>query len=353
MMRRRWFGLSLTPLLAIAVACSSPVEPGGPVTVTSAVGLAPTNGTFFAHATQPVTLKIANGTTTGATGSISYTFEVASDSGFASIRASRDVSETAGETSITLETMPPGNYYWHVRTNSDGTKGEFSSPMTFTIGPIVLVGTPAPSFPADGATLVVLRPALTVPNVNHTLSTGQFLYQFDVARDSAFTNVIESRTLPEGKGQTLFIPALSLPALTTVFWRVQVTDTASGTKGLPSPIVSFTTGTELTSLWPRTQPPGRNNGMPPGFHWDPQVFTSFTGVSIASPTLEMRQVFDLLARGMSPQGAIDWMRGNGYPTSATYVPAHFPDGSNDLIRFDFLCMVYLNLHWDVQPRAGG
>src|SRR5436309_15819865 len=91
---------SLT-LLIVAAACekSSPTRPStaetaaGPaasvtdartgVTMVAAQPVTPTNGAQIVYATQPITLTVTNGVTTGGT-ALTYTFEVATDAAFGS-----------------------------------------------------------------------------------------------------------------------------------------------------------------------------------------------------------------------------------------------------------------------------
>ena len=71
-------------LCAGVTACAtSPVEPGGSVTVTTASPVSPANGAQIANVAQPVTLSINNAMVTDASAGVTYTFEVASDSAFA------------------------------------------------------------------------------------------------------------------------------------------------------------------------------------------------------------------------------------------------------------------------------
>ena len=62
--------------------------------------------------------------------------------------------------------------------------------------------------------------------------------------------------------------------------------------------------------------------------------------------MEEVRVFDLLDRGFDPQGAIDWMNGNGYRTIAAWYP------SVQVIGFQFEYMALVNGRWDIVLKAG-
>ena len=100
-------------------------------------------------------------------------------------------------------------------------------------------------------------------------------------------------------------------------------------------------------LWPGAPPPGSAGHAVRGDNWQVQTLNAFSGVSFISPTLEELRVFDLLDRGFDPQSAINWMNGNGYPTSAAYYP------SINVIGFPTEYMAFINGRWDLVLRVGG
>ena len=83
-----------------------------------------------------------------------------------------------------------------------------------------------------------------------------------------------------------------------------------------------------------------------GHSWNIDNVRSFDGVVFLSPRLQVLQTFDLLDRGYDPQGAIDWMKNNGYPTEAFFYPAVLSIG----FRYEYLALV--NGVWDLVIRAG-
>jgi hypothetical protein len=99
-------------------------------------------------------------------------------------------------------------------------------------------------------------------------------------------------------------------------------------------------------LWPGAQPPGANGQAIMGSFWNVEPLVSFDGVTFINPPIEEVRVFDLLDRGFDPQGALDWMNGNGYHTTAVYYPGPI------VIGFPYEYMAYVNGRWDIVLRAG-
>ncbi len=99
-------------------------------------------------------------------------------------------------------------------------------------------------------------------------------------------------------------------------------DVANNISSPPSAVQSFTTKPSQAAivaaqlgvpLWPGKQPPGTNGQAIMGSFWTVEPLVSFDGVTFLNPPIEEVRIFDLLDRGFDPQGAIDWMNGNGYP----------------------------------------
>jgi hypothetical protein len=225
--------------LVINVAgCTSPNAPG-----TSLVAFRPTspsNGTTFSYYSQPVTLVIASGVATG--GTLTSTVEVAIDAAFASIITTQTASsEASGRITIALDHLSPETtYYWRVKTSAGDNRGTVSSTQTFRIGPLLVIQAPTPIQPlAD--TFPQKRPTFTVANATHTGPDATLTYRFDIATDSAFTNVVTSGSAPEGVSQTSFIPGVDLTSGATYYWRARATDATKGATGGYSSPQPFTT----------------------------------------------------------------------------------------------------------------
>lgn len=214
-------------MFATLAACGrSPTSPAGSASVSAPGPAAPANGELVPNASQPVTLTVNNGTSTGGA-TVTYTFEVATDAAFTAIISSKDVPQGQGQTSLKLDVLPAGrDYYWHARTNSNNTAGTFSVPIKFTIGPSVTLGAPVPVSPVTGTT-ADQKPTLIVSNVSRTGSVGALSYRFEIASSPAFSTILTSGTVPEGSGSTSFTSTVELPAETTFYWRAQAIDPAN------------------------------------------------------------------------------------------------------------------------------
>lgn len=239
-MRVRSALLALT--VAVASCAKSPVTPAGATSVAAPALVSPANGAQIANAAQPVTLTINNGLVTSSAGTVTYTFEVATDTNFATTVASKDVAQGASQTSVKLDVLGAGrDYYWRARTKGDDTVGVFTAPQKFTIGPAVTLSAPTPVSPTAGSG-TPQRPTFTVTNAARTGPVGILSYRFEVSTSAAFSPITTSGTVTEGSsGSTSFTPAADLAADTAYFWRAQVTDPGSGISSAFSASQNFTT----------------------------------------------------------------------------------------------------------------
>jgi hypothetical protein len=346
--------LSVLPLVVAPIACSSsPAQPS----VTAPGPQQPANNAQISNASQPITLVVANSTTTGSA-PLTYTFEVATDAAFASkVFTNSSVPQGAnGVTSVQLGTLPGGlDYYWHVRAGATGT---FSTTFKFTIGPPIVINAPTPVAPLNGSTSTGW-PTLIVNDAVRSGPAGPLVYRFDIATSASFNPITLTGTTSETPNQTSFTPSPSqpAPAQTALFWRALAIDPVNVIASPPSAVQSFTysgppsvaaikAAQEGAILWPGAQPPGTNGQAALGGFWNVDTLISYTGVAFLSPPLETLQIFDLLDRGFDPQGAINWMHGNGYATVAAYYPAV------NVIGFTYEYMALNNGRWDLILKAG-
>ena len=237
-------------LLALAGCAKSPISPSGALTVALAAPLAPANGADIAHAAQPVRLTVDNASTSDPNAAVVYTFEVATDAGFGTRIVTRDVAQAADRTSLTLDPLPAGQYFWRVRARAGDTAGGPSASVTFTIAPAVTMGAPAPSSPASGAIVASTRPTLTVLNASRSGPVGLVVYRFEIAADAGFATVVASGATTEGTSTTSFTPAADLLFKTTYFWRARATDTGNDITGPYSPASTFSTPTDPSIYLP-------------------------------------------------------------------------------------------------------
>jgi hypothetical protein len=137
-------------------------------------------------------------------------------------------------------------------------------------------------------------------------------------------------------------PIRSISVLSLILLSLIVAGTACVSDNPTGPSSSSAWG----ALWTGTQPPGTSGHAVQGDNWQVQTLTAFNGITFVSPTLEELRVFDLLDRGFDPQGALDWLDGNGYLTSAVYY------SSVNVIGFATEYMAFINGRWDLVLRAG-
>lgn len=246
---KKYFSVwSALALVAMATACakssSSPTQPSTSTATTAASGgvsgtesasfttpgpAAPADGAQIKYASQPVTLTVNNAVTTGK-GTATYSFEVATDSGFSNKVVTQDgVAAGNGQTSFTLGTLG-GNtavtYYWRSHLVLGSSAGPNSRVRSFTIGPKVVLQAPVLSSPGSNA-YVGTQPTLTVNDVDRSGPAGTIVYTFQVADSSAFGNILYTGTATETPTATSHTVTKEL-AKGTYWWRVQATDTTNG-----------------------------------------------------------------------------------------------------------------------------
>ncbi len=209
------------------------------ITLTTPSPVTPADGAKFKYADQPLTLTVNNAATTG--GTITYSFQVASDSGFANVASEKDgVAAGSGTTNIKIDTLT-GNkdYFWRARAVVGSALGPWSKTRTFNVGPQVVIQAPTQISPANGGNSNGQTPSLTVSNASHTGPVGNLVYRFELSDSSAFTNLIGVSTVPEQGGQTTAQVSANLTANATYYWRVRVDDTTNGVSSPYSSVWSF------------------------------------------------------------------------------------------------------------------
>jgi hypothetical protein len=306
-----------------------------------------------------VTLIVLNALATKP-GATTYTFEVATDVSFASKVQTKDaVAEASGgQTSVRLDPLAPArDYYWRARAQSAGTTGVFGAIYRFTVGAAVILNAPTAVSPLTGA-ITAGWPILIVNNAPKSGPAGPVTYRFEVSTNNVFTSILLAGNVPEGVNRTSFVPPATLtpPAQTSLFWRATATDAANGVSSPPSATQNFTWSSPTQqsqiaaflglTLWPGTQPPGATGRATMGPGWAIQNLRSFDGVVFQNPPLEALQLFDLLDRGFDPDGAIGWMKSNGYFTSAVWYP------EPKAIGLPFQYIAFINGYWELVLRSG-
>ncbi len=211
------------------------------ITITTPTPAAPADGQKFKYTDQPITLTVNNAASTG--GTMTYSFQVASDSAFATIVFSKDGVATGGgtTTSLKIDSTLAGNkdYFWRARAVSGGVSGPYSKSRTFNVGPQIVIQAPTPVSPTNGGQSSGTPPSFTVANASRTGPAGAITYQFSISDSAAFGNVLGSATVPEGPGQTTASINVRLNTNATYYWRAQAIDAANGVSGPFSAVSAF------------------------------------------------------------------------------------------------------------------
>jgi hypothetical protein len=251
---RIWSALAL---LAVSTACTkaSPTRPSEGtstsqgasvtdavtgVTLTTPSPVTPTANQQFKNVEQPVTLTVKNAVTSGTT-ALTYTFEVASDSGFATKVFSKEgVVAGSGTTSLKIDKLTPNkSYFWRARAQSGSLAGPYSEARGFGIGPEVILAQPTHVDPQPNAT-VGEQPTLNVNNVARSGPNGPIFYRFEIAETAAFSSLVYSATVSERTDRPSTTHDVTIKLVEkTYFWRVIATDPANAVTSVasaPSPM---------------------------------------------------------------------------------------------------------------------
>jgi hypothetical protein len=231
----RTFSLSATGLivaLIFAAGCSTTSGPSASM-ATGALKT-PADQTTYKYKDQPITLTTANGVSTGS-GPVTYVFEVAPDSAFSTkAYTSAKVPPGAnGQTSNTLDkTLEGGSggvaktYYWRVQVFDGDEAGPYSPVQKFGVMPPATISIPVLASPSNGATTGAI-PHFVVNNSTATGTVGAIAYNYQISRNTAFTDKVESGFATQQSGsQTGWDGKNVLDAGVTYYWRVWASDSA-------------------------------------------------------------------------------------------------------------------------------
>jgi hypothetical protein len=221
-------------LLLALTACeaqksSNPLSPtvAGPIAgveITVPRLAAPAQGGKFKENQQPIKLTIENSTSTGVR-PLAYTFEVATDSGFATKVFARSgvLPNEGGRTSVQLDTLELGRtYYWRAKADDGANASAFTSAQ-FEMLPRAVLTVPTLLSPANNEAVASRRPILRILNSTGNSAVGFVSYLFVVAVDQAFTQIVTHGSVGQGD-TTAFEVDRNLDYGATYFWRVRASD---------------------------------------------------------------------------------------------------------------------------------
>jgi hypothetical protein len=122
-------------------------------------------------------------------------------------------------------------------------------------------GVPGLASPINNDRVGSLRPTFTVTNVNRNAAVGSLHYDFQVALDQAFTQMIAAGISQEGGGQTQFTPQNDIMYDRVHFWRSRASDGIllgpwAATQSFRGPAAPTPSPSPSPSPGPPPQPPG-------------------------------------------------------------------------------------------------
>jgi prenyltransferase beta subunit len=159
---------------------------------------------------------------------LTYEFELYADSGLTTLLASESgIAEGTNTTSwiVPFELVENSLYVWRARTYDGILNGDWMTAAAFRVNVANEPPTaPTLSSPVDGSSADTCSPALKVNNASDADSL-ELVYNFELALDAAFTNVVVSDTgIAAGVGTTSWKVPVVLLENTTYYWRVQADD---------------------------------------------------------------------------------------------------------------------------------
>jgi hypothetical protein len=184
--------------------------------------------------TTPALLLGASGDIDGDT--ITYTYEVYSDSGLTSLAASFSTTNTAWTVDVPL--MDNTTYYWRALAGDGTVNSLWTGVSDFFVNTANdSPTTPAISTPSDNSRVASLTPVLSITNAFDTDKYDILVYDFDVATSGAFgASIVSSVTgTPQAAGGiTSWTTSPALSEDTLYYWRARARDNNGGASGYVS-----------------------------------------------------------------------------------------------------------------------
>jgi hypothetical protein len=230
--------LLLSPLVAIAGCAAekseNPLSPtvAGPipgVEISAPRPLEPGAGQLIAIDRQPVTLLLENASSNGPR-PLYYSFEVATDAGFANKVFARDgVSPgDGGRTALQLaDRLGSRSYYWRAKAEDGANTGPYSAAASFNIYTPVVIDIPSLLSPVGNAIVSDLHPEFTIRNAPRSGPAGAIFYTMEVAENDAFANKFAVWQFPERSGETKFTAPADLLPGRQYFWRARASEASA------------------------------------------------------------------------------------------------------------------------------
>lgn len=228
----------VSPVLWFAVGgcasekSSNPLSPSvaGPipgVSITPPKPLEPRDGVNIAVDQQPITLLLENAETTGVR-PLTYTFEVATDTGFTNKVFVREgiAPGDAGRTALRLPD-PLGaerTYYWRAHALDGANTGPDSGAAHFNIFTPIVIEKPTPREPVGNVRLASYQPKFKILNAPRSGPVGTISYVLELSDTDTFANKVAIWTFLEQPGETRFEAPHDLVPDKQYFWHVRAYD---------------------------------------------------------------------------------------------------------------------------------
>jgi hypothetical protein len=241
-----------------------------------------------------VVLLVENASTNGVR-TLSYTFELSADAGFAEVAfAATGIAPGAeGRTSVTVTSglVPGRNFHWRARALDGANTGPYSEVRQFSFQEPIVINAPVPLEPMGGVRVATRQPTLRTRNADVTGPAGALTYDFQVALNDAFDNAIQL-TVGEQPSTTQATVSVPLELERTYVWRVRAR--GATVTGAWSTAHAFLTPLVVVAPPP---PPGPGPGPTP----PPPEGSGFPSTSEGTAMVEF-VLADLRARGISVLG---------------------------------------------------
>jgi hypothetical protein len=262
---------SLTPAAALSavllmtlVACeaqksSNPLSPSvaGPIAgveISPPRMLEPAQGQKYKESQQPIRLLVENASSSGVR-PLYYTFEVATDSAFETKMFARSQVPPGGDgrTTVSIDRLELGRaYYWRARAEDGANTGPYVT-VQFEVLPRASLGAPRHISPIDNERTSSRQPTLNAGPPDRNAAVGALMYEFQVATDGAFSQIVATNVTEETGDSTRFTTPTPYTADRQHFWRVRASD--GETQGPWSGVQAFLTPPAAGPAPPGPTPP--------------------------------------------------------------------------------------------------
>ena len=152
-----------------------------------------------------------------------YTFEVASDTEFQTKMFARSQVPPGGDgrTAVQVDRLELGRtYYWRARAEDGANAGPYASAQ-FQLLPRAVISAPPQIAPINNEKVGTRQPTMFAGRAERNEAVGGLVYEFQIATDSAFSQMAAAALADETGGQTTYTPGHQLAANTQHFWRVR------------------------------------------------------------------------------------------------------------------------------------